>query len=75
MLSRHCAALDRDPATVEKTIIGQFDVLGDPDGFLRAMEAYAGLGVTTVWISPTGDDPAASISRITETVGQRLAAL
>ncbi|HEX2820304.1 MAG TPA: LLM class F420-dependent oxidoreductase [Streptosporangiaceae bacterium] len=75
VLSRHCAALDRDPATVEKTIIGQFDVLGDPDGFLRAMEAYAGLGVTTVWMGPTGDDPAASISRITETVGQRLAAL
>jgi F420-dependent oxidoreductase-like protein len=75
VLSGHCDAVGRDAATVEKTIIGQFDPTGDPDAFLRSMEAYSALGVTTVWMSPAGDDPATAVARITDTIGSRLAEL
>jgi F420-dependent oxidoreductase-like protein len=75
VLARHCNEVGRDPATVEKTVIGDFDPVADPDGFLRAMESYAALGVTTVWASPTGNDPATWVSRLTEGIGDRLATL
>ena len=72
VLEQHCADVGRDPATIEKTIIARFDVAADPDGFLRAMEPYAALGVSTVWISPTGEDPTASVAAITSAVVDRL---
>jgi F420-dependent oxidoreductase-like protein len=75
VLERHCEDVGRDPAEVEKTIIGQYDVLADPDAFLRDMQAYAALGVTTVWTGPTGDDPAASTAALTAAVVDRLAEL
>jgi F420-dependent oxidoreductase-like protein len=75
VLERHCEDVGRDPAEVEKTIIGQYDVLADPDAFLRDMQAYAALGVTTVWTGPTGDDPAASTAALTAAVVGRLAEL
>ncbi|MCU4183218.1 LLM class F420-dependent oxidoreductase [Acidiferrimicrobium sp. IK] len=75
VLNRHCEELGRDPATVEKTILGQWDILANPDGFLRAMEDYAALGVSTVWTGPPGDDPAAGVARLTDAVGSRLASI
>ena len=48
VLARHCDAEDRDPASIETTILAMgpvADPLADPDGFVRAMEEYAALGV------------------------------
>ena len=75
VLHSHCDDLGRDPVSIEKTVIGQWDVLRDPDGFLRAMEGYAALGVSTVWTGPPGDDPAAGVGRLVDTVGERLASI
>jgi F420-dependent oxidoreductase-like protein len=75
VLARHCETAGRDPATVEKTILAPFDVPADPDGFLRSMQEYAALGVTTVWLSPRGDDPAAFVARTVDVLGGRLAEL
>jgi len=71
ILDRHCESIGRDPATIEKTIFGSFDALNQPDDFLRTMERYAALGVSTVWTGPTGDDPVAAVTRIAATVGTR----
>ncbi len=73
VLRRHCEDVGRDPAEVETTIIGSWDVAADPDGFLREMTAYAALGVTTVWTGPAGDDPEAGVTGLLEALGDRLA--
>ena len=72
VLRGHCDAEGRDYDTIEKTVIGVFGALDDPDGFLRRMEAYAALGVTTVWAGPEGPDPAAWTARAGETLLPRL---
>lgn len=72
VLERHCADEDRDPATIEKTIIGSVDPLTDVDGFLASMAEYATLGVDMVWVSPPGPDPAAWVAEVAERVGPRL---
>ncbi|MCU1692777.1 MAG: monooxygenase [Frankiales bacterium] len=75
VLHGHCADAGRDPAEVEVTVVGGWDVLADPDAFLREMEAYAAVGVQTVWTSPRTDDPAGEVSGVVDAVVERLAGL
>jgi alkanesulfonate monooxygenase SsuD/methylene tetrahydromethanopterin reductase-like flavin-dependent oxidoreductase (luciferase family) len=75
VLDRHCAELDRDPATIERTIQGRGDPIGDPDGFVRDMEQYARLGVGLVELSPPAPDPVAFVELVGETIVPRLAEL
>jgi F420-dependent oxidoreductase-like protein len=72
VLARHCEDADRDPATVEKTIITGGNPLDDIDEFLSRMEVYAGLGIEKAWMSPPTPDPAAWVTEMTEQVLPRL---
>ena len=77
VLARHCADLGRDPATVEKTIIGQWDPF-EPR-FLPAMQAYAAVEqveqVEQVALTPMSEDPAGWVRQVCEQVLPRLAEL
>ncbi len=73
VLARHCSDLGRDPATVEKTMIGQWDSF-DP-GFLPAMQAYTALGVEQVTLTPMTEDPAGWVTQVCEQVLPRLVEL
>ncbi len=76
VLDRHCAAGSRDPATVRRTILGGGgDPVDDPDGFLRAMEEYAAMGVELVEVMPLSSEPAAYVERLGRDVVPRLADL
>ena len=75
VLAGHCADVDRDPDTVEKTIIESTDPLADVDAFLTAMAAYAAVGVSKVWVGPAGPDPVAWTTEVAERVVPRLAEL
>ena len=44
VLERHCAAEDRDPTTIDKTILAMVNPLHDVDAFLAEMAEYAGIG-------------------------------
>ncbi|CAB4731860.1 MAG: TIGR03560 family F420-dependent LLM class oxidoreductase [Actinobacteria bacterium] len=72
VLREHCDRLGRDYDAIQKTIIGQLDPGSDPDGFLRAMEEYAALGVTLVTTGPTDADPVAWTTRVCADVVPRL---
>jgi len=72
VLDRHCEAEGRDPAEIERTVLGMGDAASDPDGFLRNMEVLAGLGVQKVWVSPRGPEPAAWVAQVCEDVLPRL---
>ncbi|HTZ08115.1 MAG TPA: LLM class F420-dependent oxidoreductase [Acidimicrobiales bacterium] len=74
VLDRHCEAEGRDPGTVERTILAVTDPFEDLDAFLRAMEDYAALGVTTVELVPRGD-PVAFAAAVGERIVPALAAL
>lgn len=73
VLARHCEAVGRDPDTIQKTILGGGDPIGDPDAFLTSMEEYAKLGIDLVEIVPMGPDPVALVSELGEKVIPRLA--
>jgi F420-dependent oxidoreductase-like protein len=74
VLAGHCAAVDRDPSEIQVTVLAvRSDPFGDPDGFLRAMERYAALGVELVEVMPHGPDPVADVERVCEQVVPRLA--
>jgi len=75
VLERHCAAEDRDPGEITKTILGGGDPIGAPDAFVAAMEQYAQLGVDLVEVVPMGPDPVAYVSQLGERVVPRLAEL
>ena len=76
VLARHCDEVGRDPETIQSTVIwGASDPLEDLDGFLRAAEDFAGLGVGQVWVSPAGPDPESWVRRLTERAVPRLAEL
>ena len=75
VLARHCDAESRDLTEIERTIIFGADPLQDVDGFFAAMERYAALGISQVWLSPAGADPAGWVSRVTEQVVPRLGGL
>src|SRR5215207_2873330 len=75
VLDRHCDTEDRDPATVERTILFvRRDPLTDVDSFVAEMAGYAGLGVTTVDLMPSGD-PVAYVERVGKDIIPRLADL
>jgi F420-dependent oxidoreductase-like protein len=66
VLDAHCEAEGRDPAEVRRTIIyAGGDALADVPGFLSTMETYAALGISRVWVSPPGDDPAGWVGELT----------
>ena len=75
VLKRHCEAEGTDYERIEKTIIGGPDALNDTDAFLRTMEAYAKLGIATVWNGPAGPDPAAWVKGAAAKVVKPLAEL
>jgi F420-dependent oxidoreductase-like protein len=75
VLARHCEAEDRDPATIERTILATIDnPADDPETFLTAMADYAALGISTVEVMPMGD-PIAFTTQVMEHVAPRLAEL
>ena len=73
VLRRHCEEAGRDYDEIEKTVLAMGDPVGDPDGFLRDMQAYADLGVSLVTTMPTGDDPVAWTTTVCDSVLPRLA--
>jgi len=75
VLDRHCADVGRDPAEVRRTALANGDPFDDVDGFLRRMEAYAGLGIEQVWVMPSADDPVGHVARVCEELLPRLAEL
>jgi F420-dependent oxidoreductase-like protein len=76
VLARHCEDIDRDPGTVEKTILAvRSDPVADVDAFIAAMAEYARLGVELVEVVPRGPDPLAFANRLGEEVVPRLATL
>jgi F420-dependent oxidoreductase-like protein len=75
VLERHCADEDRDPATIQKTILGMTDPVADPDAFLRSMEEYAALGIDLVEVMPLVEDPASWAAGLGERVVPALADL
>jgi F420-dependent oxidoreductase-like protein len=76
VLARHCDAVGRDPATIEKTILTVGgDPLHDLDAFIASMDQYARLGVELVDLVPAGPDPVALVTRLGEQVVPRLAEL
>ncbi len=75
VLARHCDAESRDPATVEKTILGFGDPLDDVDAFVSTMERYAALGIELVELMPPGPDPAGWVAHLGEEVVPKLADL
>jgi F420-dependent oxidoreductase-like protein len=73
VLDEHCAKLDRDPASIQRTMIAGPPDFADIDGFLKNMEQYAALGISQIWIAPPAPDPAGYVSELTEKVLPRLA--
>jgi F420-dependent oxidoreductase-like protein len=73
ILAEHCDTEGRDYDSIQKTIIGGGDPIGDADGFLRAMEGYAGLGIDHVQIAPSGPDPVGFVETLGDRVIPRLA--
>jgi F420-dependent oxidoreductase-like protein len=72
VLDQHCETEGRDPAEIQRTVIGG-SPLDDVDGFLARMEALAALGIDQVWSGPSADDPIGSVNEICERVLPRLA--
>jgi len=70
VLARHCEDAGRDPAEIRRTVLGGGDPFGD--GFLRDLEAYAGLGIEQVWLTASGPDPVGWVSRVCEQVLPRI---
>jgi len=75
VLDRHCAEEQRDPADIQRTILGMADPLSDVDRFLASMEQYAALGIQLVEVMPLVEDPVAWATRLGEEVVPRLAGL
>ena len=75
VLDRHCADVGRDPAEIQRTVLGMVDPLGDVDGFLSTMERYAALGIDLVEVMPLVEDPVAWAGRLGELVVPRLSEL
>ena len=75
VLTRHCDAEGRDPATIEKTMLVMVDPLNDVDGFVASMAELAALGIELVALMPLVQDPAGWVTEIGERVVPRLAEL
>jgi F420-dependent oxidoreductase-like protein len=59
VLDRHCADVGRDPAEIQRTVLGFGDPVGDPDGFVKAMAPLAAKGIDLVEVVPMTADPVA----------------
>ena len=75
VLDRHCADEERDPADIQRTILGMVDPLTDVDAFLASMEQYAAHGIQLVEVMPLVEDPVAWATQLGERVVPRLAEL
>ena len=77
VLHRHCEALGRDPAEIQKTVLILVDPLADLDGFLTTAEQYARLGFDLIDVMPPVDetDPVGFVSRLGEYVIPEVAQL
>ncbi len=75
VLARHCDNEGTDYGAITKTILGGGDPIGDPDGFVANMEAYAKLGIDLVEIAPRVPDPLAMVTEVDEKIVPRLAQL
>ena len=66
VLQRHCEAVGRDPAEIQKTVMMLIDPLADLDGFLTGAEQYARLGFDLIDVMPPVDetDPVGFASRL-----------
>lgn len=73
VLRRHCDDVGTDYDAIEKSVITMGDLVGDPDGFLAEMEAYAALGISLVTTGPTDGDPVGWTTDVVEKVLPRLA--
>lgn len=74
VLRRHCDALGRDYATIEKTTdAGALDPLSDTDAFLRHAERLAELGIQHVQLLNRTPDPVRFLAEFGERVAPRLA--
>jgi F420-dependent oxidoreductase-like protein len=75
VLHRHCEAVERDPAEIQKTVMMLVDPLADLDGFLTIAEQHARLGFDLIDVMPPVDetDPVAFASRLGEHVIPRVA--
>ena len=72
VLRGHCDDLGTDYDAIEKSIIGTFDPISEPDAFLADMERYAALGISLVTMVPIADDPVAWTTTVCEDVLPRL---
>ena len=74
ILDEHCATVGRNPADIERTIIGAPISLDDVDASLAALESYAALGITKVWTAPPNDspDPVRWVQDVSEKIVPRL---
>jgi hypothetical protein len=72
VLRQHCDNEGRDYSTIEKTLQGRGDPIGDPDGFLRDMEQYAALGIDLVELNPPAPDPVGFVNQVSEKIVPRL---
>jgi F420-dependent oxidoreductase-like protein len=77
VLRRHCEAVGRDPAEIQKTVMMLVDPLTGLDGFLTIAERYARLGFDLIDVMPPVDerDPVGFASRLGEHVIPRVAQL
>jgi F420-dependent oxidoreductase-like protein len=72
VLARHCEAEGRDGDEIEKTILGFLDPLQDHDGFMKAMEEYAAMGIDTVILMPLEAEPNVWVEKVTEQCVEKL---
>ena len=77
VLYRHCDAVGRDPAEIQKTVMMLVDPLADLDEFLTTAEQYARLGFDLIDVVPPVDetDLVAFAGRLGEHVIPRVAQL
>ncbi len=69
VLRAHCEAEGRDYDAITKTAVFM-GPLDDPDAFLRGAQALAGLGITTLQLSPVGDPLAFTTGVVENLVGR-----
>ena len=74
VLDQHCAAVERDPATIDRTILAMGNPLDDPERFVSAMADHANLGISAVDVMPVGD-PVAFTTEVMERIVPALADL
>ena len=73
ILDRHCEEQGRDPLGIQRTALNTGNPFDDVDAFVRKMESWSSLGISQVWLSSPGLDPAGFVSRIADEVLPRIA--